>query len=102
MFEKLKNKKVIVRSYNEGVNAGIVVKASKNGVIIKKGRRLWKHAPKDKNMSWYEGVAVSGISDDSSVSPTFKEKIIVEKYSLTLCTDEAYKSIMDLEPHKQG
>lgn len=93
-------KKVIVRTRNEGVNAGIVVLADKTGVELKECRRLWYHKPKDSNLSWYEGVAVSGISSDSKVSCT-AHKIIIEDYSMTLLTDEAYKTIMEIKPNGQ-
>ena len=88
-------KKVIVRSRNEGINAGIVVLADETGVELKSCRRLWYHKPKNKNLAWYEGVAESGISDDSKVSGTVDSKIIIEEYSMTKCNDEAFKTIMD-------
>lgn len=95
-------KKVIVRSYNEGVNAGIVVVADETGVELKNCRRLWRHKPKDKNLSWYEGVALSGLSADSKVSPTVGRKVIVEKYSMTLCLDDAFDNIMEFTPNAQS
>jgi hypothetical protein len=95
-------KKVIVRSRNEGVNAGIVVLADQYGVELKDVRRLFYHRPKDESVSWYEGVAISGISDDSKVSPTVPTKIIIEDYSMTLCLDEAFDSIFKLKPNEQS
>ena len=95
-------KKVIVRSSNEGINAGIVVLADETGIELKECRRIYYHRPKDRNLSWYEGVAVSGISDDSIVSGTVGRKVIIEKYSMTLCSDEAYKSIMEAKPNAQS
>jgi len=95
-------KKVIVRSCNEGINAGIVVLADESGVELKNCRRLKYHAPKDKKLSWYEGIAQSGISSDSIVSGTTDKKIIIEKYSMTFLTDEAFKSIMELKPNEQS
>ena len=95
-------KKVIVRSRNEGINAGIVVVADNTGVELKNCRRIWYHRPKDKSMSWYEGVAVSGLDDSSKVSATVASKLIVEDYSMTLCDDDAFDSIMELAPNAQG
>jgi len=95
-------KKVIVRSYNEGINAGIVVLADETGVELKDVRRLHYHKPKNKGTSWYEGIAETGISSDSRVSCTTKQKIIIEKYSMTLCSDSAFDTIMELEPNGQG
>lgn len=95
-------KKVIVRSYNEGVNAGIVVLADETGIELSHCRRLWYHRPKDKKLSWYEGVAISGISSDSKVSATVTKKVIIGNYSVTECTEEAFKTIMELKPNEQN
>jgi hypothetical protein len=92
---------VIVRSYNEGINAGTVVAADNNSIILKNCRRLWRHWPKDKKLSWYEGVAISGLDDKSEVSCTSSLKVIVEKYSITAVTDKAKRSIMEKKPHEQ-
>lgn len=86
---------VIVRSRNEGINCGTVVAADNTGVILKDVRRIWYHKPANKKLSWYEGVAISGLSDDSKVSCTVPQKIIIEDYSVTKVTDEAYQSIME-------
>ena len=94
-------KPVIVRSSNEGINIGIVANADKTGVVLINCRRLWYHKPADKYLSWYEGVAVSGLSEDSKVSSTVNMKIIVENYSMTECTMEVYTSIMAKTPHSQ-
>ena len=88
-------KNVIVRTQNEGINIGTVVSADSTGVILKNARRIWYHKPADKTLSWYEGVAISGLSDDSKVSPTVDIKIIVEDYSMTVVSEDAYKSIME-------
>lgn len=95
-------KNVIVRSRNEGINAGTVVLADDTGVELKNCRRIWYHKPKDKALSWYEGVAVTGLSADSKVSGTVLKKIIIEDYSMTECTDEAFKSIMGKTPNAQN
>lgn len=102
LFNKMIGKKVIVRSRNEGLNAGIVIMADKTGIELTSCRRLWGCRPKNKKHSWYEGVAMSGISEDSIVSNTVPQKIIIEKnYSVTPCTDDAFYSIMKLTPNDQ-
>lgn len=93
---------VIVRSHNEGINAGEVIAADDTGVILKKAIRIWYHKPKNKNMSWYEGVALSGLSLDSKTSPAVEEKMIIEDYSITTCTEEAKKSIQEHKPNAQN
>lgn len=95
-------RKVLVRTRNEGLNAGIVVLADDTGVELKDCRRIWYHKPKDKNLSWYEGVAVSGIGDGSKVSGTVPTKVIIENYSMTVCGDDAFKSIMEITPNAQN
>ena len=91
----MNEKNVIVRTRNEGINCGTVVSADETGVILKDVRRIWYHKPKDTKLFWYEGVAMSGLSEDSKVSGTVPLKVIVEDYSMTIITDAAYKSIME-------
>ena len=93
---------VIVRTRNEGINAGTVVVADETGVELKNCRRIYYHKPKDKSLSWYEGVAASGLSSDSKVSGTVKSKVIIEDYSMTLCCKESEKSIMEMKPNVQS
>lgn len=93
---------VIVRSRNEGINAGTVVVADESGVMLKNCRRIHYMAPKDKSMSWYEGVSLSGLSDDSRVSPTTESKTIIEDYSMTTCNKDAEESIMGKVPNAQS
>jgi len=52
-------------------------------------------------LSWYEGVALSGVSEDSKVSCTVGGKMIIEDYSMTICTEEAQNSIMGKTPNAQ-
>lgn len=94
--------KVLVRSRNEGINAGIVEAADETGVILKDARRLWYHRPKENSASWYEGVALYGVSANSKVSSTVSRKFIVEDYSIVECTEDAFESIMEKTPHAQG
>ena len=95
-------KYVIVRSRNEGINAGFVKAADETGVILTDAIRIWYHKPKDKKLSWYEGVAKTGLSSDSKVSGSVEEKAIIESYSVTLCTKEAETSIREIKAHEQS
>lgn len=65
--EQFIGKYVIVRSRNEGINAGKVVELDNTGVILEDARRLYYHKPANKELSWYEGVALEGLSNDSKV-----------------------------------
>jgi hypothetical protein len=93
-------KYVIVRSRNEGINAGILAEADETGCVLNEARRIWYHKPKDKKTAWYEGVAVSGLDSSSKVSCPVEAKIIVEDYSIILCTNEAKKSISGHPSHE--
>lgn len=93
-------KKVLVRSSNEGINFGTVVNADETGIELKDARRLYYHKPKDSSLSWYEGVAESGLHKDSKVSGTVRTKILIEKYSVTMCTAIAIKSITEFEANE--
>jgi len=70
--------------------------------MLKDCRRIHYMAPKDKSMSWYEGVSLSGLSDDSRVSPTATTKVIIEDYSMTGCNFGAQASIMGKTPNAQS
>lgn len=93
VFADYIGKYVIVRSRNEGVNAGRVRRAGIGFVELADARRLWYHKPKKKAASWYEGVSIYGLSDDSKISNTVDLKLIVEDYSITNCSEEAESSI---------
>jgi hypothetical protein len=84
---------VIVRTRNEGINCGKVLFADKSGVVIQDARRIYYHKPKDSNLSWYEGVAESGLHSDSKISGTVSMKYIIEDYSLTICSTIAEQSL---------
>lgn len=101
LYDRYKGKYVICRTGNEGVNAGVVVDLDETGVILKDARRLYYHKPVNKDVSWYEGVATYGISTDSHVG-TAVEKVIIENYSLTICTELAEKSIKDIAIYGQN
>lgn len=92
---------VLVRSKVEGINAGFLQEIDETGVVLATTRRLWYHKPKNKTLSWYEGVALSGVHEDSILSPTVPFKIIVENYSITPCTEEAKESILNHPTHPQ-
>jgi hypothetical protein len=100
LYSRYIGKYVIVRSRNEGINAGKVLALDETGVILEDARRLYYHKPADKSLSWYEGVAIEGLSSDSKVGAPV-EKILAEDYSLTICTDKAEKSIRGAKTNEQ-
>jgi hypothetical protein len=98
IYDQYVGKYVICRTRNEGVNAGKVVACDPTGVILEDARRLWYYKPADDDFSWYEGVANCGVSSESKLSVPAK-KLIVEDYSLTICTEQAEKSIRDAKSY---
>ncbi|MEO0343057.1 MAG: hypothetical protein AAF198_06425 [Pseudomonadota bacterium] len=102
IFSSAIGKYAIIRSRNEGINAGTIKAADETGVVLSNARRIWYHKPAIKTESWYEGVANHGLSSDSKVSGTVEEKIIVEDYSITVCRDVAKQSIESAVPHAQN
>ena len=94
-------KYVIIRSRNEGINAGVVEAADETGVVLTEARRIWYHRPLDTKMSWYEGVAISGLANSSKLSPTVERKAIIEDYSIIQCTEIAEKSIREYVSNEQ-
>lgn len=101
LYERYIGKYVIVRSRNEGINAGKVVAAENTGIVLEDARRLYYHKPANKDLSWYEGVALEGLSKDSKVGAEV-EKLIAEDYSITVCTKEAEKSIRGAKTNAQA
>ena len=101
LLDRYIGKYVICRSRNEGVNAGKVIALDETGVILEDARRLYYHKPINKDVSWYEGVAKTGLDEDSKVG-TPVEKVIIEDYSLTVCTSEAEKSIRGVKDNAQS
>jgi len=94
-------KYVIVRSRNEGINAGKVLELDDTGVILEDARRLYYHKPANKELSWYEGVALEGLSKDSKVGAEVT-KLIIEDYSITVCSKDAEKSIRGAKTNAQS
>lgn len=100
VYSGLVGKYVIVRSRNEGINAGKVVAADATGIKLNYCRRLWYHKPKEASQSWYEGVANTGVSSDSKLSHPVPEKVIAEAYSATECSEAARTSIEGAKGHE--
>lgn len=90
-------KYVIVRTRNEGINCGRVVMADHTGVVLEEARRIYYHRPKDPKVSWYEGVAETGLHPDSKISGEVSRKYIIEGYSLTICSAAAEQSLKSHE-----
>lgn len=95
-------KYVIVRTRNEGINCGFVKAHDDTGIVLTDARRIYYHKPKDKTMSWYEGVSISGLSKDSKISNPVKEKAIIEDYSITVCSDTSKESLVNHKGHEQN
>jgi len=85
-------KYVIVRTRNEGVNAGLVVENGVGFVHLSNARRLWSIVPPSDCEKWYEGVAKSGLGEGSKTSIE-SEKLIVEDYSITVCSGVSEENI---------
>jgi hypothetical protein len=100
IYERNIGRYVLVRSRNEGINAGVVVAADATGVVLAECRRIWYHRPADET-SWYEGVANSGLHPSSKISAAVCEKVIVEDYSITICSAAAEKSIREFPANEQ-
>ena len=100
IFKSCVGKYVIVRSRNEGINAGYLEAADSTGCVLTNARRIYRVISKDKKLSWYEGVSVSGLGGQSKISGKTKKKIICEDYSLTICTEVARLSIEEFEANE--
>lgn len=102
IFDQFIGKYVIVRSYNEGVNCGFLEAAESGVCVLRDARRMWYHTPQDKTQSWYEGVANTGLSEDSNMSAPVQQKVIVEDYSITVCSEIGQASLIMAPNHAQS
>lgn len=93
MYQTWVGQYVISRSYNEGVLFGRLKSCGPDGFVIMESRRLHYHKPWDQSLSWYEGVALSGLSEGCRISAPV-DRIVVENYSLTLCSPRCISSIL--------
>ena len=98
-FTQVTGKYVLVRTRNAGVIFGKVVESDYGYIHLVESRRLWRLISKDKSQSWYEGVANSGLDDESKVSAPV-ERFITEDYELVLCSDVAIESIRGFETNE--
>jgi len=101
LFSSAIGKYVIVRTRNEGINFGLLMYANENGCVLNEARRIYYHRPNDNALSWYEGVAQSGLSESSKISNEVT-KIIVEDYSITICSKEAVNNIREKKTNEQS
>lgn len=92
-------KYVIVRTRNEGLNCGVLMAADETGCVLNDARRIWYSKPKDSKLSWYEGVAESGLASGSKISGKVEAKYIIEDYSITLCSAKGEKSLIEAKAH---
>ena len=92
-------KYAIVRTRNEGINFGKVIKADNTGIVLSEAQRIYYHKPKDNKTAWYEGVAQTGLDKSSKISAAVTEKYIIEDYSITMCSEDAIKSIQGHIPN---
>ena len=98
MLQNYVGKYVICRSRNEGINSGTVKMIDETGLVLSDARRLWFHKTSNES-SWYEGVANNGLSNDSKISEPV-EKVIIENYSLTICSEKAIKNLKAANSHE--
>lgn len=98
MYQAYVGKAVLIRDRNEGINLGVVAEIDATGVRLKDAQRLHHFVSKDKSLSWYEGVALSGLdAEKSRISPMVEEKLIISpNFSATLVSDEALKQMRGL------
>jgi len=94
-------KYVIVRCQEAGVHAGVLDSYHGRSCVLSEGRRLWYHEPADRSLSWYEGVAISGLSSNSKTSATVARCILTENCEIVLCSKEAEQSIRKAPTHEQ-
>lgn len=83
--------KVIIRTYAAGVWFGEIEQKSRDEVILKNARRLWRwHAAESVSLS---AVAVYGINQDKSQIAPAVSQVWLQAIEIIPTTDKATKSI---------
>lgn len=98
---KMLGKYVIVRCRDAGVHAGYLESYTGRECVLTAARRLWEHRPLDKALSWYEGVAVSGLDAHSKCSGEVSRRHLTENCDIVRCTKEAEDNIRGFATHGQ-
>ena len=101
IFQDCIGKYVLVRDQNEGVNFGEVKAIDSSGVVLKNAQRIWRIVSNDKSLSWYEGVAQSGLCPkEGIISGVVIEKVIISNnFSLTLVNPNVVDQIKEVKPN---
>lgn len=99
MTKEFFNKKVIVRGDRSGVFFGTLVAKEGKEVKLENCRRLWR---------WYGACSISQLAAEGTKEPrncmftvTVSNIIITDAIEIILCTDEAIKSIEEVEAWKK-
>jgi len=100
-YQSMVGKYVIVRDRNEGINFGKLHTVCKDGVILEDAQRIFRIVSNDKKLSWYEGVAKSGLCpENSKISGKVEKKLIIaENFSITLVSESASEQILGVAPN---
>lgn len=85
---------VIARTRVAGIIFGKVISLGIGFVELKSARRVHRPISQDRSLSWYEGVAQSGLCEaNGRISGKMKRKLLVEDYELNLCSIESIQSL---------
>ena len=91
---------VLVRCRDAGVHAGTLVSHNGRECVLTDARRLWYWKPAN-GAAFLSGVAVDGLHGDSKVGKAVPRIHLTENCEITLCTDEAVKSIQAQPNHNE-
>lgn len=95
MYDKFIDKMCIVRANMAGVFLGEVAAIDSKNVLLKNVRRLWRW----EGAETVEDLAKFGVArpDDCKIPVLVGTKLVANYDEITLATDEAVKSIMEVK-----
>jgi len=84
-------KKCIIRTYSAGVWFGEVIAKTKDEVVLKNARRMYKWVTTDKGITLSE-VSLTGVASESKIQKAV-DKVWLQQIEIIPCTEIAIKNI---------
>jgi len=84
-------KKCIIRTYSAGVWFGEVIAKTKDEVVLKNARRMYKWVTTDKGITLSE-VSLTGVTSESKIQKAV-DRVWLQQIEIIPCTEIAIKNI---------
>ncbi|MDE0006232.1 MAG: hypothetical protein OXQ29_26385 [Rhodospirillaceae bacterium] len=92
MITGMEGRYVLVRCTAAGVHAGVLESLQDGAATLTDSRRLWRWYAVDKTIS-LSGVAVLGITHESTISIPVSRIVLLDPCEIMECTEQAERTI---------